>query len=321
VTYPYDKAGLSGSTNTTSRATRTYDYDAPYHSGPKTMPERASKSPTQPLIDPGLENREYKYLPFGGTYSPTTTVSLAQRYTYTGREKNPTSDLMYYRYRQYDPRVGRFGARDPLGYAEASPVLYDYADGGPSVGVDPNGLATLKYFVSAAEPPRTETGCGADFSLTYNNKTEFCCCDKIAWRQYVSTTTIWHRATMFSRGYKIIDNPRHLDGGKWYSYQDTRTHGSTTTVSMEDSPGLSTTYSRTTWTRNWLVMLSQVFHTQLICVEKGTEHIVDEHHWWNIYQLSPLEAGGTPTHHFGPRSTVRPAKDPCVGQGGSGSSS
>ncbi len=64
----------------------------------------------------GAAVNNYDYLPFGGAHQPGTNVTVEQRYTYTGREKNPESALMYYRYRQYDPRVGRFGARDPLGY-------------------------------------------------------------------------------------------------------------------------------------------------------------------------------------------------------------
>jgi RHS repeat-associated protein len=66
------------------------------------------------LTDSGgaVVNR-YGYLPFGGAYAPRTSVAVQQRYTYTGRERNPASDFMYYRYRQYDPRVGRFGGRDP----------------------------------------------------------------------------------------------------------------------------------------------------------------------------------------------------------------
>jgi len=81
----------------------------------------------------------YDYLAFGGAYSPTTTVSLPQRYTYTGREKNPTSDLMYYRYRQYDPRVGRFGARDPVEYRDG-PGLYIYAHNETTTERDTHGL-------------------------------------------------------------------------------------------------------------------------------------------------------------------------------------
>jgi len=80
----------------------------------------------------------YEYLAFGGTYSPSTTVSLAQRYTYTGRELNPSSALMYYRYRQYDPRLGRFGARDPIGHDQLG-GSYGYSDAQPTAKVDHDG--------------------------------------------------------------------------------------------------------------------------------------------------------------------------------------
>jgi RHS repeat-associated protein len=79
----------------------------------------------------------YDYLPFGGAHSPGTDVTVEQRYTYTGREKNPESALMYYRYRQYDPRVGRFGGRDVLG---GRYNRYGYVAARPTYYVDPLGL-------------------------------------------------------------------------------------------------------------------------------------------------------------------------------------
>jgi RHS repeat-associated protein len=61
-----------------------------------------------------LENK-YDYLPFGGPYSPGNSANVEQRYTYAGRETNAAASTMYYRYRAYDPRVARFGGRDPIG--------------------------------------------------------------------------------------------------------------------------------------------------------------------------------------------------------------
>ena len=81
----------------------------------------------------------YDYLPFGGRHQPGTSVTVEQRYTYTGRELNPTSDLMYYRYRQYDPRVGRFGGRDPIGY-RGGINLFAYVGNDPTQADDPFGL-------------------------------------------------------------------------------------------------------------------------------------------------------------------------------------
>jgi RHS repeat-associated protein len=113
----------------------------------------------------GVLKNKYDYLSFGGTHQPGTNVTVEQRYTYTGREKNPESALMYYRYRQYDPRVGRFGGRDPLrasGVADLAVTLraaghgdlfrqilrlhadaggiYSYAANSPAGLVDPLGL-------------------------------------------------------------------------------------------------------------------------------------------------------------------------------------
>jgi RHS repeat-associated protein len=129
----------------------------------------------------GTVKNAYDYLPFGSPYALATTVSVAQRYTYTGRERNPSSDLMYYRYRQYDPRVGRFGGRDPL-YpaqpggdvgtdmasettrvasahssqlvddiaAELSP--YGYARERPTTAIDPSGLWSCRRCCSCPIP-------------------------------------------------------------------------------------------------------------------------------------------------------------------------
>jgi RHS repeat-associated protein len=87
----------------------------------------------------GAVKNSYDYLPFGGAYQPGTSVTVEQSYTYTGREKNPESALMYYRYRQYDPRVGRFGGRD-RGIYVYDGNLYVYVGSRVARFVDPLGL-------------------------------------------------------------------------------------------------------------------------------------------------------------------------------------
>jgi RHS repeat-associated protein len=82
------------------------------------------------------------YLPFGGAHQPGTNVTVQQRYTYTGRERNPSSSLMYYRYRQYDPRVGRFGGRDPIGYRGGMNLLA-YVGNRSAMRRDPRGQGLL----------------------------------------------------------------------------------------------------------------------------------------------------------------------------------
>ncbi len=59
----------------------------------------------------------YDYDAFGVPLPTTTSESVEQRYTYTGREASGVAGgPMYYRYRTYEAELGRFGRRDPAGY-------------------------------------------------------------------------------------------------------------------------------------------------------------------------------------------------------------
>jgi RHS repeat-associated protein len=59
-------------------------------------------------------------------------------YGYTGREPDATG-LVYYRARYYDPTVGRFTQRDPVGYLDGI-NRYAYVGNNPVNFTDPNGL-------------------------------------------------------------------------------------------------------------------------------------------------------------------------------------
>jgi len=50
--------------------------------------------------------------------------SEPSRYTYTGREANSDTGLMYYRTRWYDPQVGRFISEDPIGFDPGHESLF-----------------------------------------------------------------------------------------------------------------------------------------------------------------------------------------------------
>ena len=88
----------------------------------------------------GAPVRSYTYDSFGRIVAQTGT--LANPYTYTGRELDPETGLMHYRRRYYDPLPGRFVSQDPLGL-RAGLNLYRYVGNNPLRYLDPNGLASV----------------------------------------------------------------------------------------------------------------------------------------------------------------------------------
>jgi RHS repeat-associated protein len=75
------------------------------------------------------------YDSFGNNAGSTRT-----RYTYTGRERDPDTGLLYYRARFYDPRLARFISEDPIGFAGGDVNLYGYVWQSPLRHTDPSGL-------------------------------------------------------------------------------------------------------------------------------------------------------------------------------------
>ena len=84
----------------------------------------------------GSVTRRYSYDAYGNI-----TASIIDRpYTYTGREYDDETGLYYYRNRYYDPKIGRFISKDPIGFAGGDVNLYNYVGGNPVNWVDPWGL-------------------------------------------------------------------------------------------------------------------------------------------------------------------------------------
>ncbi len=78
------------------------------------------------------------YDSFGHVISQTAP-SLLTRYLYTGRELDPETGLMYYRARFYDPTLGKFIQRDPIGFADGT-NWYEYVGSSPVNWIDISGL-------------------------------------------------------------------------------------------------------------------------------------------------------------------------------------
>jgi len=67
--------------------------------------------------------------------------STKTRYSFTGRERDPLTGLLYYRARSYDPQLGRFLSEDPIGL-ESSINVFAYVENNPLRFTDPSGLCT-----------------------------------------------------------------------------------------------------------------------------------------------------------------------------------
>jgi len=78
---------------------------------------------------------QLSYDSFGNNAGSTRT-----RYGYTGRERDPETDLLYYRARFYDPEPGRFISEDPIGFLGGDVNLYGYVRQNPLSFRDPLGL-------------------------------------------------------------------------------------------------------------------------------------------------------------------------------------
>jgi len=78
------------------------------------------------------------YDAYGNTAGSTKT-----RYSYTGRERDALTGLLYYRARFYDPQLGRFISEDPIGLAGGI-NSFAYVRNNPARFTDPSGLCPQK---------------------------------------------------------------------------------------------------------------------------------------------------------------------------------
>ncbi len=124
--------------------------------------------------------KTYKYDAYGKILQETGP-SFNRGFTYTGRERHYRSGLYYYRYRWYDPSIGRFMTQDPIYWGNGI-NLYTYVWNDPVNCIDPLGLAVLNphnYPVSevvqqALEEFNTYIGLGNDIVIAGGNRRPDC---------------------------------------------------------------------------------------------------------------------------------------------------
>lgn len=101
-----------------------------------------------------VERKQYE--PFGESQPSAFT-----RYTFTGRERDASTGLMYYRARWYDPQQGRFISEDPAGFAGGL-NKYAYVSNNPVTGIDPLGLYEIDVHYYLTYYLAKKTGCFSD---------------------------------------------------------------------------------------------------------------------------------------------------------------
>lgn len=110
------------------------------------------------------------------SFGSVTSASSPTRYSYTGRESDADTGLMYYRARWYDPNQGRFMSEDPVGFVGRSINLYSYVANNPIQYVDPSGK--IWHIVAGALIGGTiNAGLNAAFQLATP-------CHKFDWRSF-----------------------------------------------------------------------------------------------------------------------------------------
>jgi RHS repeat-associated protein len=83
------------------------------------------------------------------SFGNLTSGSASTRYTYTGREADSDTGLMFYRARWYDPREGRFISEDPIGFRGRDISFYSYVHNDPLRLIDPTGLRRCNPILGA----------------------------------------------------------------------------------------------------------------------------------------------------------------------------
>jgi RHS repeat-associated protein len=103
---------------------------------------------------------QISYSPFGETTGSTLT-----RFGYTGRERDSSTGLNYYRARWYDPEIGRFISEDPIGLGGGINP-YSYVENDPIGAWDPMGLQKLRPLGRNGRPKRDLTRAEAEKLMT-----------------------------------------------------------------------------------------------------------------------------------------------------------
>ncbi|MBL8817447.1 MAG: RHS repeat-associated core domain-containing protein [Planctomyces sp.] len=185
----------------------------------------------------------------GNEYSP-------QR-SYTGREPDAVTRLIYYRARWYDPRLGRFISEDPIGFAAEDANLRRYVGNSMPNSVDPTGL--------------DEFGFEGQHDLEEWLKTH----PDHPWRPYVEQTL-----KNMQHPWQLEPSPSFTDQFKWGNFRDLSYQG----WFERRYPG----WNKEAQDRARKYVQWQLLNFQLSGIESGESNQIalvipdrdKENHWW-----------------------------------------
>lgn len=127
--------------------------DSRLSTGPLYFLQDHLGSTTKLTNSAGAVLEQSSYDSFGKSLNSSLT-----RYSYTGRERDPDTGLMYYRARWYDAENGRFISADPIGLAGGINE-YAYVGNNPLNGTDPTGLHEIDVHYYLTYFLARKTGC------------------------------------------------------------------------------------------------------------------------------------------------------------------
>jgi RHS repeat-associated protein len=94
----------------------------------------------------GVAIGQQSYDAFGNIHAVTGFALIADRYAYTGRERNEYTGFQYNTARWYDPATQRWLERDPIEFRAGQGNLYEYVGNDASNTTDPSGLSALSNY-------------------------------------------------------------------------------------------------------------------------------------------------------------------------------
>jgi len=94
-------------------------------------------------------------------------------YGFAGRSCDTETGLYYNRARSYNPNMGRFMTKDPIGYRSGDTNLYRFVGNNPLVATDPYGECTLSLGVMGSVGAVVFGGAGGALNFGYSNEKGF----------------------------------------------------------------------------------------------------------------------------------------------------